>query len=86
MSYHLQYSTLVSNALKLRAENTDNPEFYLDHVNKTMLEIEDDLNHKIGDEENEENERLANTVLDIGTHYEVIVLLKDELISKRGLN
>ena len=37
MSYHLQYSTLVSNALKLRAENTDNPEFYLDHVNKTIL-------------------------------------------------
>ena len=58
----------------------------IDHMLQAMLEIEDDLNHKIGDEENEENERLANTVLDIGTYYEVIVLLKDELISKRGIN
>lgn len=58
----------------------------IDHLLQAMLEIEDELNHKIGDEETKENERLANTVLDIGTYYEVIVLLKDDLISKRGLN
>ena len=58
----------------------------IDHMLQAMLEIEDELNHKIGDEETKENERLANTVLDIGTYYEVIVLLKDDLISKRGLN
>ena len=58
----------------------------IDHMLQAMLEIEDKLNHKIGDEETKENERLANTVLDIGTYYEVIVLLKDDLISKRGLN
>ena len=58
----------------------------IDHMLHAMLEIEDELNHKIGDEETKENERLANTVLDIGTYYEVIALLKDDLISKRGLN
>ena len=58
----------------------------IDHMLQAMLEMEDDLNHKIGDEENDENQRLADMVLDIGTFYELIVSLKAELVSKRGLN
>ena len=50
----------------------------IDHMLQSLLTIEDSINHKITDEENEENERLANTVLDIGTYYEVIALLKDD--------
>lgn len=58
----------------------------IDHMLQAMLEMEDELNHKIGDEENDENQRLADMVLDIGTFYELIVSLKGELVSKRGLN
>ena len=46
----------------------------------------DERSESINNHSNDENQRLANTVLDIGTYYEVIVLLKDELISKRGIN
>lgn len=50
----------------------------IDHMLQALLTIEDSINHKITDEENEENERLAHTVLDIGTYYEIIALLKDD--------
>lgn len=50
----------------------------IDHMLQALLKIEDSINHKITDEETEENERLAHTVLDIGTYYEIIALLKDD--------
>lgn len=46
----------------------------------------DERSESINNHSNDENHRLATMVLDIGTFYELIVSLKAELVSKRGLN
>lgn len=89
MSYHLNYALLVANAIKARLENKDNPEFYLDHANKTMQFMQSPYANLIGSARiNSHTGEFNELTTDVKTH-EVITYINNLLnysLNTAGIN